>query len=85
MVELVASLMLWAGFAALVAAAMGAGPAELGRSIALVGAMMFTAIWVGFLIVGNHFSYWLCHEGAQNTHYQMTLWGVGTMILLALS
>ena len=50
--------------------------------IALFGATAFVAIWSGFLVVGNYFSYWFCHEGAQNTHYQMTLWGLATAILL---
>lgn len=82
--ELIATLVLWAGVIGLIMALVGAGTADTGRSIAMAGAMLFTAVWAGFLIVGNHFCYWFCHEGAQNTHYQMTLWGVGTMILLAL-
>lgn len=81
--ELVATLVLWAGVVALLMAIAGNGAVETGRSIALTGAMLFTAVWAGFLIVGNYFCYWFCHEGAQNTHYQMTLWGLGTMILLA--
>ncbi|MEL6889123.1 MAG: DUF2165 family protein, partial [Pseudomonadota bacterium] len=68
----------------LLMALMGTGTVAGGRSIAMIGAMAFTAVWAGFLIVGNHFCYWFCHEGAQNTHYQMTLWGVGTMVLLGL-
>ncbi|WP_299722726.1 DUF2165 domain-containing protein [uncultured Tateyamaria sp.] len=83
-VELVATLVLWAGVITLLMAIAGTTSAEAGRSIAMSGAMMFTAVWAGFLIVGNHFCYWFCHEGAQNTHYQMTLWGIGTLILLAM-
>ena len=83
--EVLATLVRWAGVGGLLMALFGAGAGDTGRSIALVGAMLFTAVWAGFLIVGNHFCYWFCHEGAQNTHYQMTLWGLGTMILLALS
>jgi predicted small integral membrane protein len=82
--ELVATVVLAAGVVALLMALAGAGPAETGRAIAMAGAMLFTAVWAGFLIVGNHLCYWFCHEGAQNTHFQMTLWGVGTMILLGL-
>lgn len=82
--ELVAALLLWAGVVALLMALAGTGTAVTGRSIAMAGAMLFTAVWAGFLIVGNHFCYWFCHDGAQNTHYQMTLWGLGTMILLAI-
>jgi len=82
--ELATTLVLWAGVVALLLGVAGTVTVETGRTVALVGGMMFTAIWAGFLITGNHFSYWLCHESAQNTHYQMTLWGVGTMILLGL-
>ncbi|MEO0401354.1 MAG: DUF2165 domain-containing protein [Pseudomonadota bacterium] len=84
-VELVATLVLWAGAFGLLLAVLGPGNGETARSIAMIGAMLFTAVWAGFLIVGNHFCYWFCHEGAQNTHYQMTLWGIGTLILLAQS
>ncbi|WP_415921904.1 DUF2165 family protein [Tateyamaria sp. SN6-1] len=83
-VELIATLVLWAGVMALILTLMGAVAADTARILAMSGAMAFTAVWAGFLIVGNHFCYWFCHEGAQNTHYQMTLWGVGTMVLLGL-
>lgn len=80
--EFLATIVLWIGVVALLMGIAGIGDAKTGRSIALIGAAMFTAVWAGFLIVGNHFCYWFCHEGAQNTHYQMTLWGLGTMIVL---
>lgn len=82
--ELLATLVLWAGVVAFLMAIVGTGTTDTGRSIALMGAMLFTSVWAGFLIVGNYFCYWFCHEGAQNTHYQMTLWGIATMILIAL-
>lgn len=82
--ELVATLVLWVGVVALIMGLVGTADVATGRSVSMTGAMLFTAIWAGFLIVGNHFCYWFCHEGAQNTHYQMTLWGIGTMILLAM-
>ncbi len=82
--ELLTTLVLWAGAVGLLVGIAGTASIETARSIAMIGAMLFTAVWAGFLIVGNHFCYWFCHEGAQNTHYQMTLWGVGTLILLAM-
>lgn len=81
--EAVATLILALGTLCLALAMIGAVEASTARAIALTGTALFTGVWSGFLIVGNHFSYWFCHEGAQNTHYQMTLWGVGLMILLA--
>lgn len=82
-IELATVLLLWAGAAGLLMAISGFTLPETARALAICGATAFTTIWAGFLIVGNHFSYWFCHEGAQNTHYQMTLWGLGTLILLA--
>jgi predicted small integral membrane protein len=81
--ELAACLVLWAGVGALTLALFGATDANGARALALLGATLFTSVWAGFLIVGNYFCYWFCHEGAQNTHYQMTLWGIAAMIFLA--
>ena len=83
--EVAATLVLWLGVGALAMAMSGALDPALARAVGLIGAMMFTAIWAGFLVVGNFFSYWFCHEGAQNTHYQMTLWGTANMIFLAVA
>lgn len=81
--EVVASGLLWAGFIALVMALLGATEVSVARTFAVMGALAFTSVWAGFLVGGNWFCYWFCHEGAQNTHYQMTLWGLGTLIFLA--
>ncbi len=80
--EVVAAIALWSGFAAMLIASLGQVEPATGRGLAVLGALLFTSIWVGFLVGGNWFCYWFCHEGAQNTHYQMTLWGIVTMILL---
>lgn len=83
--EALATLILWAGAVALLLAAVGLCAPDTARNIALTGGMAFTSIWAGFLIVGNHFCYWVCHEGAQNVHYQMTIWGIASMILIAIA
>ena len=82
-VELLACLLLVAGVVALLMALAGTATVDTARSIALLGATAFTAVWAGFLIVGNYFCYWFCHEAGQNTHYQMTLWGMANILLLA--
>ena len=81
--EVVATVLLWTGFIALVMALVGLTEVSVARSLAVLGALAFTSVWAGFLVGGNWFCYWFCHEGAQNTHYQMTLWGMGTLLLLA--
>jgi len=81
--ELAGAVVLSVGTALLALAALGLAGAAFALDVAMLGAVIFTAVWGGFLVVGNYFCYWFCHEGAQNTHYQMTLWGLGTLILLA--
>ncbi len=67
----------------LVLALFGLVAADTARALAILGATAFMTIWAGMLIVGNHFSYWFGHEAAQLTHYHMTLWGLGTILLLS--
>ena len=82
--EAIACVVLLAGGIALCFALLGWTDASLAKSIAIVGAALFTAVWAGMLVVGNHFSYWFGHEGAQVTHYHMNLWGLALIILLAI-
>lgn len=81
--ELSATILLWTGVVALVMALAGAMAADTARMLATYGATAFITVWSAFLIVGNYFCYWFGHEGAQNTHFQLTLCGLGTLILLA--
>ena len=83
--EAIVTLLLWAGAGALVLAAAGLIGAEAARMLGLIGAFAFVSLWAGFAIAGNHFGYWLCHEGAQNTHFQLLIWGMGSMIFLNLA
>lgn len=81
--ELLSTCVLCAGFTLMAAAVVGLGAVETARAVSMIGALMFTTTWAMFLVVGNHFCYWFGHEGAQNTHFQMTIWGVSTMVFLA--
>ncbi|MEL7098016.1 MAG: DUF2165 family protein [Pseudomonadota bacterium] len=81
--ELAGAIVLSLGTVLIALAVIGIVGTAFALSVAMLGAVIFTAVWGGFLVVGNYFCYWFCHEGAQNTHYQMTLWGLGTLILLA--
>lgn len=82
--EALACLLLVLGTLALVGALLGAIAPDTARAMAIIGTTVFTAVWAGMLIVGNHFCYWFGHEGAQLTHYHMNLWGLATLILLIL-
>ena len=65
------------------AALFGGVDGETPKAFAVFGAMMFAATWAGFLVAGNWFCYWFSHGGAQMTHFQMNLWGLATLVLLA--
>lgn len=80
--EIVVCLVLVAAVIWMSFACIGLADAQSARTAAMIGAFGFTSIWSAFLIGGNHFAYWYCHEGAQNTHFQMSIWGVGTMIFI---
>lgn len=80
--ETLVCVVLWVGTIWLGLSVVSLADAANAKPVALIGALGFTSIWCGFLIGGNHFAYWYCHVDAQNTHYQMALWGIGTMIFL---
>ena len=81
--ELIACIVLMLGTLALGLALIGIVAPLTAKSIAIIGATLFTAVWAGMLVGGNHFNYWFGHEGAQLTHYHMNLWGLALIILLA--
>ena len=83
--ELLALIILWIGVVQMVLALFGTTDTETARAWAVLGAMFFTSVWAGFLVAGNWFCYWFGHEGAQNTHFQMTLWGMSVLIFLTIS
>ncbi len=85
LVEALAALVMCVGVVLMALAIFGAVAPETAKSVALIGTCLFTSVWCGFLVVGNYFCYWFAHEAAQNTHYQMTLWGMALMIFLAVA
>ncbi|MCV6584722.1 MAG: DUF2165 domain-containing protein [Marinibacterium sp.] len=80
--ECLALLMMLAGLVALCLSFLGWMPNDTARGIAILGATMFTSIWMGFLVLGNYFCYWFCHEFGQQTHYMMLLWGFLLILFL---
>ena len=81
--ECVASIVLWAGAVHLGLAFLGLADHERARDLAMIGALGFTGIWASFLIAGQWFYYWYDSYG-QSTHFMATLWGLATLIILAL-
>lgn len=82
--ETTAAIGLSIGTGMMVAGLIGAVDIELARNAAMIGALLFTTNWVGFLVGGNYFAYWYCHFEAQATHFMLMLWGLGVIILLSL-
>lgn len=83
--ELLSTFALWGSVIMLAMALFGVHEVEAARDVSMIAVLMFTTTWAMFLIVGNHFCYWFGHEGAQNTHFQMTLWGLATLIFISFS
>ena len=82
--QFVSVAVLWGGTISLFLAVFDLFEIEKALAIGLLGTLLFTMTWAGFLIVGNWFCYWLCHGEGQNTHFQMMLWGIATSILMAI-
>ncbi|WP_306120672.1 MULTISPECIES: DUF2165 family protein [unclassified Roseitalea] len=80
--EFTVAALLVAGTVSLVLALAGTASVETARAVAALGALGFTAIWGCFLVGGQWFHYWASHEGAQLTHFVMTIWGLVTLLLL---
>lgn len=83
--ECLSAIAMWIGAGALGLATLGHGDPETARVLGLLGALMFTSIWAGFLVAGNWWCYWFGHEGGQNTHFHMTGWGMTNMIFLVVA
>ena len=82
--ETIAAIALTIGSLSLGLALFGQAELAFARSAALVGALIFSLNWTGFLIGGNYFAYWYCHFQAQATHFLLALWGIALMLLLIL-
>jgi hypothetical protein len=82
-VEVAVSLALWLAASVLALDAVGLVDGRLAGAFAILAVTAFTAIWAGFLIGGQWFYYWYGDHG-QATHFFMTLWGIATLLVLAL-
>ncbi len=81
--ECATSVLLWIGAVHLGLAFFGLADYHHARDLAMIGALGFTGIWASFLIGGQWFYYWYGEFG-QPTHLKATLWGLATLIVLAL-
>ncbi|MEE4210190.1 MAG: DUF2165 family protein [Parvularcula sp.] len=80
--ETLAAVVLFGSALLLVLAAGGAVPGTIATGAAIVSAAFFTLIWGGFIIGGNYFAYWYCHQWAQSNHFMLLYWGFFVLLVL---
>ncbi|WP_158966114.1 DUF2165 family protein [Chachezhania sediminis] len=83
--ECAAAIGLTLGAILLFLAMLGLAGPVAARSVAVVGAILFSSVWAGFVIIGDYFCYWCGHESAQNTHFQLLMCGLGTILFLCVA
>lgn len=85
--QLVAACLMWWAAAAIVASGLaGFHPDAVSHALALsdLGLLVFVALWLGMVVVGNWFSYWVKMGPVQQGHLTLLLLGIGTAILVNL-
>lgn len=64
------------------AAALAPLTGEGARMVAAAGALVFSAVWGGFLVGGQWFHYWAGWKDSQFTHFFLLVWGALLFMLL---
>ena len=80
--ETVAAVVLLISAILLFLAAVGAVAGLVATGAAVLSVALFSLIWAGFVIGGNYFAYWYCHQWAQSNHFMMMFWGFFVLIVL---
>lgn len=80
--ETLAALFLVVGTLSLLGAALGLYAPTVARGVAIVSTAFFICIWAGFVIGGNYFAYWYCHQWAQSNHFMVMYWGLFVLLIL---
>ena len=66
----------------LVLAAFGNVPDTVATGAVLVATTFFSLIWAGFIIGGNYFHYYFCHQWGQSNHFMFMYWGLFVLAIL---
>jgi predicted small integral membrane protein len=77
--------LLWLSALALLLAAIGILDAGVARSLATLAALGFVAIWGSLLVGGMWFFERIGMGAAMSGHYVLSIWGVATLIFLAVA
>lgn len=84
MAETIAAVLLLLASLWLLGAALGLTDALAAKALAVIGSAFFVSIWAGFIIGGNYFAYWYCHQWAQSNHFMVMYWGLFVLLILLL-
>lgn len=80
--ETLAALVLLSAAALLALASGGMFPVGMATGYAFLGVTFFCTIWAGFIIGGNYFHYYYCHQWGQSNHFMFMYWGFFVLIIL---
>ncbi|MEM1373058.1 MAG: DUF2165 family protein [Pseudomonadota bacterium] len=82
MVETISAAMLCLSVILLFIAALSAAGGEFALGFAALSVMGFGGIWAAFIIGGNWFAYWYCHQWAQSNHFMLLSWSFFVLLIL---
>ncbi len=80
--ETFAAAILGLASALLMGAAFGWIPLAFAQALAVLATTYFCAIWAGFIIGGNYFHYYFCHQWGQSNHFMFMYWGMFVLVIL---
>lgn len=82
--ETLAALVLLGAALGLLGAGLGIVDAQTATVFAAGAAAYFSLIWAGFIIGGNYFHYYYCHQWGQSNHFMFMYWGFFVLIVVLL-
>ena len=82
--ETLAALILLGSALLLACAALGLVATQTATLAALLSTAFFSLIWAGFIIGGNYFHYYYCHQWGQSNHFMFMYWGLFVLVILLL-
>jgi len=80
--ETAAAVILFAAALALALASFGAADMAFATNAALLATTFFILIWSGFIVGGNYFHYYFCHQWGQSNHFMFMYWGFFVLLVL---
>jgi len=80
--ETLAAFLLLCAAGLLVLTSVGAASEAVALNTALLAVTFFSLIWAGFIVGGNYFHYYFCHQWGQSNHFMFMYWGLFVLVIL---